>query len=283
MTRISKLATIGIGLLLFLCTTALGDVLVNTGLPDGRMGGLSRPGSPALVETETADDFILNTPASITGGSFYGLIGSTVPLSDISEVTVEIYRVFPLDSTVPPSSNVPTRANSPSDNVLDSRDSVAASLNFSATSVAPDFTVANSVVNGIHPIPNQHTFGEGPQSGQEVRFDVNFSGPFLLPAGHYFFVPQVVVPGDFLWLSAPKPIVAPGDPFSPDLQAWIRNENLAPDWLRIGTDIVGGDPAPLFNMAFTLDGTVVPEPSALPIMLLGACSVLAWRRKFAGK
>src|SRR4030095_322803 len=57
--------------------------------------------------------------------------------------------------------------------------------------------------------------------------------------------------GDFLWLSAPRPIVAPGTPFLPDLQSWIRNDALAPDWLRIGTDITGQGP---FNAAFSLSG-----------------------------
>ncbi|HEV8495044.1 MAG TPA: thrombospondin type 3 repeat-containing protein, partial [Candidatus Angelobacter sp.] len=57
--------------------------------------------------------------------------------------------------------------------------------------------------------------------------------------------------GDFLWLSAPRPIVAPGIPFLGDLQTWIRNDALAPDWLRIGTDITGQGP---FNAAFSLTG-----------------------------
>jgi hypothetical protein len=280
MLRLHTIGTFGLGLLFSI--TALGDVLVNTGLPDGLMGALSRQGSAGLVETETADDFLLNSPTSVTGGSFYGLIGSTVPLSDISQVTVEIYHVFPKDSTFPPSGNVLTRTNSPSDVEFDSRDSVAASLSFSTTALTSSFTVANSVVNGINKLPNSQTGGEGPVSGQEVRFDVTFATPFLLPADHYFFVPQVTVPGGFLWLSAPKPIIAPGLPFTPDLQAWIRNENLAPDWLRIGTDIVGGSPAPTFNMAFTLDGTVVPEPSVVPVILLGAAAIVAWRRKFLG-
>ena len=67
--------------------------------------------------------------------------------------------------------------------------------------------------------------------------------PFSLPAGHYFFVPQVDLPGandNFFWLSVPRPIVPPGTPFPPgftDLQAWIRNANLDPDWLREGADI----------------------------------------------
>ena len=73
---------------------------------------------------------------------------------------------------------------------------------------------------------------------------MNFTTPFLLPADHYFFVPQVQLDdGDFLWLSAPKPIVAAGTPFPPgftDLQSWTRDDpGIAPDWLRVGTDIVG--------------------------------------------
>jgi hypothetical protein len=67
--------------------------------------------------------------------------------------------------------------------------------------------------------------------------------------------------GDFLYLSGPRPI--PGLPLSPDLQAWIRNSNLAPDWLRIGTDIIdGGGTPPTFNMAFSLTGESVPETGA---------------------
>ncbi|HEY7296018.1 MAG TPA: Ig domain-containing protein, partial [Dehalococcoidia bacterium] len=63
--------------------------------------------------------------------------------------------------------------------------------------------------------------------------------------------------GNFYWLSAAKPIVPPGTPFpigETDLPAWIRNSGLEPDWLRVGTDIVGGGPAPTFNGAFSLNG-----------------------------
>lgn len=97
-----------------------------------------------------------------------------------------------------------------------------------------------------------------------------FSSPVSLPADHYFFVPQVALDsGDFLWLSAPRPIVAPGTPFPggvTDLQSWTRDASLDPDWLRIGTDIVGGAPPPTFNAAFSITGTV-PEPAS--IMLFG--------------
>jgi hypothetical protein len=261
--------------------TAAADVqLVTTGLPDGKLGALSTPANGSQIETEAADDFILNSPGNITGGVFYGLIPANATVSDVSQVVVEIYRVFPNDSDTVRTPIVPTRTNSPSDVAFDSGDSVLNSLTFTATSLGA-FSVANSVVNGINPKPNQTTDGEGAVSGQEVAFVFDLTTPFMLPAGHYFFVPQVVVPGDFLWLSAPRPIVAPGTPFTPDLQAWIRNESLAPDWLRIGTDIVGppvtGGPAPTFNMAFTLDGVVTPEPTALPVVL-GVLAIAAWKR-----
>jgi hypothetical protein len=139
------------------------------------------------------------------------------------------------------------------------------------------FTANNSVLSGIHPVPNQMTGGETAISGQELRFDVNFTVPLNLPADHYFFVPQVEIvgTGDFFWLSAPKPIVPPGTDFSPDLQAWVRNDDLAPDWLRVGTDIVGGTPVPTFNMAFSLDGQAVPEPASVVTLLIGGLTISA--------
>ena len=102
-----------------------------------------------------------------------------------------------------------------------------------------NFTVLNTVVNKINTAPNQFTGGEGAATGNEVEIDVTFTPPIFLPADHYFFRPEVQVSGgNFLYLSAPRPIVSPpGTPFSPDLQSWIRNANLAPDWSRIGTDI----------------------------------------------
>jgi hypothetical protein len=84
----------------------------------------------------------------------------------------------------------------------------------------------------------------------------------VLTPGHYFFVPQVLLGtagNHFFWLSAPKPIVAPGTPFPPDLQSWIRNAQLDPDWLRVGTDIVGSG---TFNAVFSLDGDILEPDGA---------------------
>jgi hypothetical protein len=266
----------------------------STGNPDGKMATASRPSSAGKIEIETGDDFVLTQSTSLTSATFVGLLPTGAPLSDIAEVRVEIYRVFPNDSDVnrtsgPPTfstDRVPTRVNSPADVELDDRDTASGNLTFTPNIIGSSFTAANSVLNGINPKPNFNTGGEGPVTGQEVQFNVNFTTPFNLPADHYFFVPQVQLSssGDFFWLSAPRPIVAPGTPFPPgttDLQAWIRNENLAPDWLRIGTDIVGGNPAPTFNMTFSLSGTVTPEPASVTLLGLGAVGLLGygWRTR----
>jgi hypothetical protein len=261
------------GILATLAAPVAADTLfISTGNPDGLLGLASRPNAGGLTEIEAADDFILTSKSTLTSATFTGLLPTGTSLSDISQVVVEIYRVFPKDSTVPPTGDVPTRNNSPSDVAFDSRDSVGGSLTFSTSVQSSSFTVANSILNGIHPIPGQTTNGEGAVTGSEVQFNVTFNTGLVLPGDHYFFVPQVALSNGstFYWLSAPRPIVPPGTPFSPDLQSWIRNEALQPDWLRAGTDIIG---AGTFNGAFSLNGTSVPEPSTL-VMLVGVAGCL---------
>jgi len=237
-----------------------------TGSPDGKLGALSRPAGAQGPETETADDFFLTQPTVISGATVHGLItGSAV--SNIARVEVEIYHVFqefPKDSNLdrtsgPPAfstANVPTRTNSPSDHEIDTatRDSDDGSLSFVATRIS-DFQVQNTVIEQIRVLSH----GEGPGLGEQAEIHITFSRPLFLLPGHYFFRPEVQVSGgNFLFLSAPKPIVSGTSFFAGvnDLQAWIRNENLKPDWLRIGTDIVG---AGTFNMTFSLSGNTVPE------------------------
>jgi len=232
----------------------------STGRADGRLGALSQPASPSQLETETADDFILTETTSIRQATIVGLIPTGTPLSSITNVEIEVYRVFPNDSVDPPSGNVPTRANSPADVEIDraTRDGSLGTLHFTARLLSPSFTVLNTVVAGINKAPHNVTRGEGPATGEEVEISVVFDPPIILPSEHYFFRPEVdVIGGDFLYLSAPRPIVAPGTPFLPDLQAWIRNSNLKPDWLRVGTDIIGGPTAPTFNMTFSLTGNTI--------------------------
>ena len=231
----------------------------STGSPDGRLGSLSRRASAGKIETETADDFILSETTVINQATITGLILGATP-TDIGQVEVELYHVFPLDSVNPPSGNVKSRVNSPGDVEIDfaTRDSNLGTLGFTPSLVNASFTVTNSVIDGINKKPNQTTLGEGPRTGQEVEIKINFTEPIILPAGHYFFRPEVLVTGgDFLYLSAPRPTAPPL--FAGDLQAWVRNSQLAPDWSRVGTDIIGGVTPPTFNMTFALAGETIPE------------------------
>jgi hypothetical protein len=251
---------------------------LSTGDPNGLMATGSRPSSSGKIEIESADDFILGDRTQLTGASFTGLLTGSANPTSVGSVVVEIYRVFPFDSSVPPSGHVPTRVNSPADVALDSRAS-GSGLSYTTTVLSASFTAANSVLDGIHPQPDQLTGGEGAVSGQEVRFNLTFSTPFDLAAGHYFFVPQVEVGnGEFMWLSAPKPITGGTGPFAPDLQSWMRDENLDPDWLRIGTDITAQGP---FNASFSLDGVTapVPEPGTYALMLAGLAVVCTRKRR----
>jgi hypothetical protein len=274
---------------------ATADTFVfNTGNPDGLMATTTRPSSVGKFEIETGDDFALTQQTSITGAAFTGLIPLGASTSDIKNVVVEVYRVFPLDSNVgrtsgPPifsTPNVPTRVNSPSDVALVSRDS-SSGLNFISTVLQSSFTANNSVTpGGIHPLPGIFTGGNGPVTGQETVIAVSLTVPIDLAAGQYFFVPQVeLANGDFLWLSAPKPIMPPGTAFPPgfaDLQSWTRDESnggIDPDWLRIGTDITHQGP---FNAAFVLNGVSVPSPvvgAGLPGLIAACVGMLALARR----
>jgi len=268
-----------------------GPLFFSTGDPDGKMAAATRPATAGKFEIEAGDDFVLTSLTAINSATFTGLLAGG---TGIGAVRVEIYRVFPNDSDVsrtsgPPTfstSQVPTRVNSPSDVAFDERDTASGNLSFTTAVLSGAFTALNSVQpGGIHPQPLQTTGGDGALTGEEVQFNVTFSTPFLLPADHYFFVPQVEITdpsGNFFWLSAPRPIVPPGTPFpagSTDLQAWTRDQFLDPDWLRIGTDIVGGSPAPTFNMTFSLSGATVPEPSTYITLGSALLAVAAFRRK----
>ena len=263
----------------------------STGTPDGLMATATRPDSPGKFEIESADDFVLMHGTSITSATFTGLLPFGTTAADVSQVIVEMYRVFPKDSDVGRTSgaplfstpNVPTRVNSPSDVAFQERDA-GSGLSFSMSVLDDDFSALNSVTpGGIHPKPDEHTGGNGAVRGEEVQFTVTFDNPFLLAADHFFFVPQVQLDdGDFLWLSAAKPISGGTGPFVGDLQSWTRDDNevdgIEPDWLRIGTDITGQGP---FNAAFSLNGTLIPEPSTWAMMLVGFVGLSwgAWSRK----
>lgn len=266
------LAVLSLAAALTIPAAANNTFFFTTGNPDGKIATLSRVSSTGKIQTETADDFILGQSTTLNQATFIGLIPAGASLSSVSQVEVEFYHVFPKDSN-PFDNRVTTRNNSPSDVEIASatRDSAAGTLSYTVTLLNPSFTAANSVVNGINPFPNQFTGGEGAVTGQEVLISVNFNTPIGLSADHYFFRPEALVnSGDFLWLSAPA------KQFTGDLQTWIRNDDLAPDWSRIGTDITGQGP---FDASFSLTGTT-PEPSTLGLIGGGLSALAFWRKRF---
>ena len=227
----------------------------STGNVDGRLASLSQPATALKLETETADDFILAETTSIKGATITGLIPAGTPLSSIKNVEI--------DSAT--------------------RDGSVGTLAFRASLLKAGFSVQNTVVTGIHTAPGNVTNGEGPATGDAVEITISFDPPIVLPSEHYFFRPEVeVIGGDFLYLSAPRPIVSPGTPFLPDLQAWIRNTELKPDWLRIGADIIAGSPAPAFNMTFSLSGETIPDAGTPGKANCHGKSISALARQFGG-
>jgi len=293
--RLTLLATSALSVLFGgVCSAA--PFFFSTGNVNNLMAVATRPESAAKIEIEAADDFVTTGNTFITSGSFTGLLTGGATLLNIGEVRVEIYRVFPNDSDVgrtsgPPTfstPNVVTRVNSPSDVAFADRDSTAGGGLMFTTQDLGAFAALNSVQpGGIHPKgatgTGQTTGGNGPVTGEEIQFNITFTVPFELPSDHYFFIPQVEITtpnGEFLWLSGSRPIVPPGTPFPSgfaDLQSWTRDADLDPDWSRVGTDIVGGAPAPTFNGAFTLNG-VVPEPGTILLAGLGFLA-MGWRRR----
>jgi hypothetical protein len=105
---------------------------------------------------------------------------------------------------------VPSRVNSPADVEIGSatRDANLRTLTFTPSVLNGNFFVQNTVVNRIQ----TKTGGDGSITGEEVEITIQFTTPIILPAGDYFFRPEVLLAADsafdFLYLSAPRPIVS---------------------------------------------------------------------------
>jgi uncharacterized protein (TIGR03437 family) len=214
----------------------------STGAPDGVVGTASHPPGPggsAAPEFETADAFVLSRETQISQATFLGLVPAGTDLAtDIQNVTVKIYRVFPKDSDAARSpEGLP--GDPPSDVAFQEQDEASGGLTVTATVLDPNFAVGQSFFSDD--ALRGTKFGDGAQTGAEVQFRVAFTTPLDLPPDQYFFVPQVQLPGTaafpFLWLSAPSPLNPPGSlPPAPPPQSWVRdNPTAAPDWLSVGS------------------------------------------------
>jgi hypothetical protein len=108
-------AALSVGLVV--AAPSMADVFsFSTGNPDGKLGSLSQPPGPGSVETETADDFGLTDATVISRAIVHGLIAPGLDVSsDIKQVEVEVYQVFPKDSDTTRTPAVVTRVNSPAD------------------------------------------------------------------------------------------------------------------------------------------------------------------------
>src|SRR5215470_466651 len=81
----------------------------STGDPDGAIATASRPSSPGKIEIESADDFAVTAgnTLTLTGATFRGLLPTGAQPSSVTDVRVEIYRVFPADSNTARTPQVP--------------------------------------------------------------------------------------------------------------------------------------------------------------------------------
>ena len=169
----SKGAGLALGLLV---GTSLwsADFSFTTGNPDGLMGAASRRASPAKLETETADDFTLDQTTVLKRATIVGLVPTGTQAQNIKEVEVEVYHVFPLDSAIPPSGKVPTRANSPSDVEIGTatRAGNSGTLTFSTNVLNSNFVVGNRNTDRLKSVPQ----GGRPRllkPGQMIPFEVD--------------------------------------------------------------------------------------------------------------
>src|SRR5579885_1347961 len=135
--KLVRVALFGLGAILAM--PASGATIYNNLTPNNMIGIATRPGAGSAFEIEAGDDFVLTAQTIINMATFDGIIVAPAGVTPtISDVVLEIYRVFPADSDVgrtsgPPNfstSQVPTRVNSPSDVAFDSRDSAAGELTF---------------------------------------------------------------------------------------------------------------------------------------------------------
>lgn len=235
--------------------------LFTTGSPDGAVavvsgGVLNFPGTVFSA----ADDFILLNESLITGGTFTGLITPPLRFTDIVDVSLSIYNVTLSTATgqpIPVPDGLAASANSASEQLTYTQE-------FSSVN-----TASVTIPRASQPVP---FFGFG------TTFNFVLESPIVMPAGHYFVSPRVVVtsvpggppqPGLFYWLSAPWPLGTSALDYDAVL---IGNGDAGPSfWVPISNAAGGPE-----NMSFSLRGEEIPEPGAAWLILAGL-AVIGYR------
>ena len=184
----------------------------STGDPDGKMATASSPGQRGSSRSRRPTiSFSRQRPRSPARPS----PASSPGTRSVSNVPVEIYRVFPTIRTrAAPAgrqrSRLPRRRPA---RIRHRMSHLAADAATGGLQVRDNrhgiLHRAQLGAAGWHQSQTgQFTGGNGPVTGEENDFSMSFTNDLLLPANHYFFVPQVGhgSDGNFLWLSAPRPI-----------------------------------------------------------------------------
>jgi hypothetical protein len=242
--------------------------LFTTGAPDGAVGVVSGGvlNFPGTVFS-AADDFILFNESLISGGTFTGLITPPLRYTDIVDVSLSIYNVTASTATGQPvfvPDGLAAYANSTSGQLTYAQENSSAN------------TAERTFPRASQPVP---FFGFG------TTFNFVLESPIVLPAGHYFVSPRVVVtsvpggppqPGLFYWLSAPWPVGTSATDYGAVL---IGGGDAGPSFWVPVSNAAGGPE----NMSFSLRGEEIPEPAAAWLILAGlaALAYKAARSRFA--
>lgn len=264
-----------IGLETLQSASANAATLWSTLSPNSAQAFTSQPN--AAIGSETADDFFfLNSLApqfEVEGIKVDGLFSD--PDAEITNVRVELYRSFPVDSDATRTTDI-VRLNGPADDAFAAFDSAEGSLSYSVKDKG-SFTVDSTITPGS--LTNLGAVGSG-LTGNLRQIDITLTDSILLDAAatpldqanHYFLAATVETSqGDYYWLAGEQPPTTVGD-----RQAWLRTEPFVPDWIRV-SDIINDEPgtlAPAFNASFEVSGKPVPEPStALGTLALGSIAL----------
>jgi hypothetical protein len=274
--------------------TVLWSTLINSAPGSTQIGYLSQQNSSP--ETEAIDDFVINPavfPHGFTINQVLGQILLTDPNATISNLSIEFYRTFPVDSDL---GRTPgnTRTNGPSD---DGNEFAEFSTDDGTLSFTPIVQNGNFVLDStIEPgASGTGVLETNPTTGSLLLLDMTLGSPLTLAATnpfpsdfatHYWLeLTAEVSSGEFYWVQGTLPRSVPGTPpvAGEDRQTWFTtNPGLTPDFRRVSDIINGMDntTAPAFNASMEIRGEpVVPEPATLTLVATGGLFAIGKRRR----